>query len=59
MSRHLRIMSQHKTKLKGEKLYRDKEILSRDTIKTSKKKTLLQQSFYVMTYHSSIEVIRH
>ena len=30
MSRHFKIMSQHKTKLKGEKLYRDKEILSRN-----------------------------
>ena len=34
-------MSQHKTKLKGEKLYRDKEILFRDTIKSSKKETLV------------------
>ena len=52
-------MSQHKTKLKGEKLCRDKEILCCDTIKSSKKETLLQQSFYVATYHLSIQAARH
>ena len=30
MSRHFKIMSRHKTKLKGKKLCRDKEILCRD-----------------------------
>ena len=59
MSQYFKIMSRHKTKLKGEKLYHDKEILYRDTIKSSKKETLLQQSFYVMTYHSSIQAVRH
>ena len=38
-------MSSHKTKLKGEKLYRDKEILCRETIKSNKKEILSQQAF--------------
>ena len=45
MSRHSKLMSQHKTKLKAEKLYRDIEILCRDTINSSKKETLSRQSF--------------
>ena len=52
-------MSRHKTKVKGEKLYNEKEILCRDTIKSNKKETLSQQSFYVVTYHSSIQAARH
>ena len=40
MSRNFKIMSRHKTKLKGEKLCLDKEILCRDTIKGNKKETL-------------------
>ena len=59
MSWHFKIMSRHKTKLKGEKLCRDKEILCRDTMKSNKKETLLQQSFYVATYHSSIQATRN
>ena len=52
-------MSRHKTKVKGEKLCHDKETLCRDTIKSNKKETLWQQSFYVATYHSSIQAARH
>ena len=50
MSQHFKIMSRHKTKLKGEKLCCDKEILYRDTIKSTKKETLLQQTF--MSLHT-------
>ena len=49
MSRHFKIMSRHKTKLKIKKLYRDKEILCRDIFKSSKNEMLSQQSFYVAT----------
>ena len=49
MSQHFKIMLRHKTKLKGEKLYRDKEILCHDIFKSNKNETLLQQSFYVVT----------
>ena len=55
MSRHFKIMSRHKTKLKSEKIYQEKEILCRGTIKSSNNETLSQQSFYVATYHSSIQ----
>ena len=50
-------MSRHKTKLKGEKLYRDKEILCHDIFKSSKNEKLLQQCFYVMTQDTHVAKI--
>ena len=48
MSQHFKIMSRHKTKLKGEKLCRDKEILCCDIFKSSKNEKFFQKSFYVV-----------
>ena len=50
-------MSRHKTKLKGEKLCRDKEILCRDIFKSSKNEKLLQQSFYIATQDTHVATI--
>ena len=57
-------MSQHKTKLKDEKLYRDTKILCRDTIKSRKKETLSRQSFFmsrhqVLKLQGTKEMLRH
>ena len=52
------IMSQHKARLKGKKLCRDKEILYRDIFQEQQGMTsMLQQSFYVMTQDSYVATI--
>ena len=50
-------MSRHKTKMKSEKLCRDKEILCRDIFKSSKNEKLLQKSFYSVTQDTHVATI--
>ena len=57
MARHFKIMSRHKTKLKGEKLCRDKEILCCDIFKNNKNEKLLQKHFYVATQDTHVKTI--
>ena len=57
MSQHFKIMSRHKTKLKGEKLCCDKEILCRDIFKSGKNEKFFQKSFYVVTQDTHVTTI--
>ena len=58
MLRHFNILSRHKTKLKGKKLCRDKEISCRDIFQEQQRMTIwLHQSFYVATQDTFVVTI--
>ena len=58
MLRHFKIMSRHKSKLKGKNLCRDKEILCRDIFQEQQgMKSWLQQRFYDATQDTHVTKI--